>query len=189
MPRQCQRVIDGCTATELRESSRCGNPIAAGLSCSRMSRAYTDAVRLALGLFSIAAITFVYVKWLHVSNATTVSMTFLMVVLVIAATSRLCVAIVTSIVASPGFQFLLPAAGRHAHDRGSAQLGGVVRVSRGQPRRQQLVGGGPGPHSGGAGAPRRAGATIRFEPRHPRGHREPRGHHDPRALARQAIRP
>ena len=55
-----------------------------------------DAIRLALALFSTAAITFIYVRWLHVSNPTTVSMTFLVVVLVTAATAaRVWVAMVT----------------------------------------------------------------------------------------------
>jgi two-component system sensor histidine kinase KdpD len=56
-------------------------------------------------LSGVAAITFIYVKWLHVSNPTTVSMTFLMVVLVVAATARLWVAVVTSFVAVLCFNF------------------------------------------------------------------------------------
>jgi len=70
-----------------------------------MSRGYSDAVRLALGLISVAAVTILYVNWLHVSNATTISMTFLMVVLVVAATARLWVAVVTSFVAVLCFNF------------------------------------------------------------------------------------
>ena len=84
---------------------RCEDPIAAGLSCWRMSRGYSDGRRLALSLVGLAAVTFVYVRWLHVSNPTTVSMTFLVVVLVTAATSRLWVAIVTSLVAVLAFNF------------------------------------------------------------------------------------
>jgi two-component system sensor histidine kinase KdpD len=53
----------------------------------------------------VAAVTFVYVKWLQISNATTVSLTFLMVVLVVAATSRLWTAVVTSVVAMLSFNF------------------------------------------------------------------------------------
>src|SRR5687768_3955804 len=64
-----------------------------------------DAIQLALALLSTAAITAVYVRWLHVSNPTTVSMTFLMVVLVTAATARLWVAMVTSLVAVVTFNF------------------------------------------------------------------------------------
>ena len=71
--------------------------------------AYADAVRLALGLLSIGAVTFVFVRWLHVSNAATVSMTFLMVVLIVAATSRLRVAVTMSFAAVLAFNyFFLP---------------------------------------------------------------------------------
>ncbi len=71
-----------------------------------------DAIRLALALLSTAAITFIYVRWLHVSNPTTVSMTFLVVVLVTAATARLWVAVVTSLVAVLAFNFFfLPPVG------------------------------------------------------------------------------
>jgi hypothetical protein len=69
-----------------------------GLSCSRMSRG-VDGARLTLSLVSVATIIFVYGGWLHVANATTVSMTLLMVVLVVAATSRLWIAVITSLVA------------------------------------------------------------------------------------------
>jgi two-component system sensor histidine kinase KdpD len=70
-----------------------------------MSRGHGDAMRLALALLGVATATFVYGRWLHVTNATTVSMTFLVVVLVAAATSRLWVAIVTSLVAVLAFNF------------------------------------------------------------------------------------
>src|SRR5262245_28263510 len=77
-----------------------------------MSRSYSEALRLALGLAGVAVVTFVYVRWLHISNATTVSMTFLMVVLVVAATSRLWIAVVTSLVAVLCFNFFfLPPVG------------------------------------------------------------------------------
>ena len=77
-----------------------------------MSRGHADAMRLALALISIAAITAVYVRWLHLSNPTTVSMTFLVVVLVTAATARLWVAVVTSLVAVVAFNFFfLPPVG------------------------------------------------------------------------------
>jgi two-component system sensor histidine kinase KdpD len=58
----------------------------------------------------VAAVTYVNARWLRVSNPTTVSMTLLLVVLVVAATSRLRVAIATSIVAmlSINFFFLPP---------------------------------------------------------------------------------
>jgi two-component system, OmpR family, sensor histidine kinase KdpD len=58
-----------------------------------------DAPRLAAALSAIAAITVVLGPGLHVSNAAIVSTTYLMVVLLVAATSRLRVAVVTSVVA------------------------------------------------------------------------------------------
>jgi len=70
-----------------------------------MPRRYPDALRLAISLGCIAVITTVYTRWFHLSNATTVSMTFLMVVLVVAATSRLWIAVVTSFVAVLSFNF------------------------------------------------------------------------------------
>jgi K+-sensing histidine kinase KdpD len=68
-----------------------------------LSRQHSDLRHLALALASIVTITVVYRTWLHVSNATTVSMTFLLAVLVVAAASRLWVAVVTSIAAVLGF--------------------------------------------------------------------------------------
>ncbi len=58
-----------------------------------------------LSLASIAAVTLLYARWLHATNATTVALTFLLVVLVTAATSRLRVAVVTSIAAMLCFNF------------------------------------------------------------------------------------
>lgn len=69
-----------------------------------MPRASSELPRLAVGLGAVAAITVVY-RWLHVSNAATVSTTFLLVVLVVAATSRLQAAIVTSVAAVLCFNF------------------------------------------------------------------------------------
>jgi two-component system sensor histidine kinase KdpD len=66
----------------------------------------------ALSLTSLAAVTLVYARWLHVTNATTVSLTFLLVVLITAATSRLRVAVVTSIASMLCFNFFfLPPVG------------------------------------------------------------------------------
>jgi two-component system sensor histidine kinase KdpD len=55
-------------------------------------------------------VTLVLAAWLHVSNAATVSVTYLLLVLLVAATSRLAVAVVTSIAAmlSLNFFFLPP---------------------------------------------------------------------------------
>ncbi len=58
----------------------------------------SDAVRLAAALAVVALVTLTLRHWLQLSNAATVSTTYLMVVLVVAATSRLWVAVVTSIV-------------------------------------------------------------------------------------------
>ena len=66
---------------------------------------------LAAALLAVAAIVFADVRWLHI-NTTTVALTFLLVVLVVAATSRLWIAIVTSIVAMLCFNFfILPPVG------------------------------------------------------------------------------
>jgi two-component system sensor histidine kinase KdpD len=58
----------------------------------------------------VAMVTLVLAAWLHVSNAATVSVTYLLLVLLVAATSRLAVAVVTSIAAmlSLNFFFLPP---------------------------------------------------------------------------------
>ncbi len=64
------------------------------------------------GVGAVAAVTLVYVKWLHVSNAATVSTTFLLIVLVVATTSRLWVAVAISVTAVLFFNFaFLPPVG------------------------------------------------------------------------------
>jgi two-component system sensor histidine kinase KdpD len=76
------------------------------------TRGSSDAARLSGGLGAVAVVTLIYVQWLHVSNAAIVSTTFLMVVLVLAATSRLWIAVVTSVVAMLCFNFFfLPPVG------------------------------------------------------------------------------
>jgi two-component system sensor histidine kinase KdpD len=64
-----------------------------------------DALRLGAGLVAVGAVTFIYVRWLHVSNAATVSTTFLLIVLLVAATSRFWVAAATSVFAMFCFNF------------------------------------------------------------------------------------
>ena len=77
-----------------------------------MSRGSGDVARLAVGVAAIACVTLVYVRWLHVSNAATVSTTFLLIVLLVATTSRLWAAVVTSVVAMFCFNFFfLPPTG------------------------------------------------------------------------------
>jgi two-component system sensor histidine kinase KdpD len=74
-----------------------------------MNREWTAA---AGGLIAIGLVTLVYAGWLHVTNSTTVALTFLLVVLVVAATSRLWVAVSTSIAAMLSFNFFfLPPVG------------------------------------------------------------------------------
>jgi two-component system sensor histidine kinase KdpD len=77
-----------------------------------MARPSAELVRLAAGIGAVAAVVAVYVQWLEVSNVATVSTTFLLIVLLVAATSRLWVAVVTSVVAMVCFNyFFLPPAG------------------------------------------------------------------------------
>lgn len=77
-----------------------------------MARGVSDAARLGAALAAVAAVTAIYAGWLHVLNAATVSTTFLMVVLVVAATARLWIAVVTSVAAMICFNyFFLPPIG------------------------------------------------------------------------------
>ena len=59
----------------------------------------SDTARLVAALATVALVTAALRHWLQLSNAATVSTTYLMVVLVVAATSHLWVAVVTSLVA------------------------------------------------------------------------------------------
>jgi two-component system sensor histidine kinase KdpD len=71
-----------------------------------------DLWRLGAGLGSLAGVTFVYLRWLNVTNPTTVSFTYLMVVLGVAATARVWAAVATSFVAVLCFNFFfLPPVG------------------------------------------------------------------------------
>ena len=64
------------------------------------------------GVAAVAAVTFLYVRLLNVTNAATVSTTFLLVVLVVAATSTLPNAVATSLAAVLAFNFFfLPPVG------------------------------------------------------------------------------
>lgn len=65
-----------------------------------------------LSLTALAGVTFVHTAWLHVTNVTTVALTFLLVVLLTAATSRLRIALITSIASMLCFNFFfLPPVG------------------------------------------------------------------------------
>jgi K+-sensing histidine kinase KdpD len=61
--------------------------------------------RLVTALLGIALISWIYASWLHVTNTTTVALTFLLVVLVTAATSRLRDAVIASVAAMLCFNF------------------------------------------------------------------------------------
>jgi two-component system, OmpR family, sensor histidine kinase KdpD len=77
-----------------------------------VDRDASDVKRLAAGLAAVAGVTLIYVKWLHVLNVATVSTTFLLIVLVVAATSRLRIAVATSVAAVLFFNFFfLPPVG------------------------------------------------------------------------------
>jgi two-component system sensor histidine kinase KdpD len=56
-------------------------------------------------LMVVAAVTVAYARWLNVTNVTTVALSFLLVVLVVAATFRLWVALLTSVAAMLCFNF------------------------------------------------------------------------------------
>jgi two-component system sensor histidine kinase KdpD len=72
----------------------------------------TDVRRLCLGIAGIAALAVVFRQWTQVSNAATVALGFLIVVLLVAATGRLWVAITTSLAAMLTFNFFfLPPVG------------------------------------------------------------------------------
>jgi two-component system sensor histidine kinase KdpD len=63
------------------------------------ARARSDAWQLSAALLAVAALTLVMAGWLRIANTATISTIYLTVVLVVAATSRLRVAVVTSVAA------------------------------------------------------------------------------------------
>src|SRR5678816_3024411 len=71
-----------------------------------------DARRLAQGLLALQLLALVCTRFMSGSNAATVAMSFLIVVLLVAATSRLWIAVVTSLAAVLAFNFFfLPPVG------------------------------------------------------------------------------
>ena len=70
-----------------------------------MPRGPSDVARVIAGVAAVAIVTLIYVRWLHVANVATVSTTYLLIVLLVAATSRLWVPVVTSVVAMLCFNF------------------------------------------------------------------------------------
>lgn len=76
------------------------------------TRQPSDAVRATLALVAVTLTTLILGEWLRVSNASIVSTTYLMVVLIVAATSRLWIAVATSIAAMLALNFFfLPPVG------------------------------------------------------------------------------
>ena len=77
-----------------------------------MPRRRSDLAHVAAGAGAVWAVTFAFTRWLPAANAATISTALLMVVLVVAATSCLWVAVTTSIVAMLAFNFaFLPPVG------------------------------------------------------------------------------
>ena len=73
----------------------------------------SEAIRLSGALTAVAIVTVMFGKWLHVANAATVSIAYLLIVLVVAATSRLRVAVLTSMAAMLCLNFFfLPPVGK-----------------------------------------------------------------------------
>ena len=71
-----------------------------------------ELIHLGGGLLALALATLAYRQWLHVTNTTTVALTFLMVVLLVAASTTLRTAVATSLVAMLLFNyFFLPPVG------------------------------------------------------------------------------
>lgn len=78
-----------------------------GLTAQRSSWRHFVLAVLAIGIITVA-----YLEWLHVTNATIVALTYLLVVLLVAASSHLWVAVLTSCLAMAVFNFFfLPPVG------------------------------------------------------------------------------
>jgi two-component system sensor histidine kinase KdpD len=78
-----------------------------------MIRASTELTHATAGIAAVLLVTIAYSTWLHVSNPATVSTSFLLIVLAVAATSTLRVAVATSVAAMACFNFFfLPPVGR-----------------------------------------------------------------------------
>lgn len=85
------------------------------MGSARAGSVVTLGASLGASLAAIAGVAFVFAEWLRASNAATVSITFLLIVLVVAATSHLWVAFVTSVAAMLVLNFFfLPPTGTFA---------------------------------------------------------------------------
>ena len=79
---------------------------------ARVMQTRRELIYLGGGLLALALATFAYREWLHVTNSTTVALTFLMIVLLVAASATLRAAVATSFVAMLLFNyFFLPPVG------------------------------------------------------------------------------
>ena len=89
--------------------------MAHGLTCAdTMTRTgwRADVLRALASMGAIAGLTAMYFSWLHVTNPTTVALSFLLVILFVAAASRLWVAVAASVTAALAFDFFfLPPVG------------------------------------------------------------------------------
>ena len=142
-----------------------------GERTSAASRA--DAIRLGLALGALGACTGILGPWLQVSNAAIVSITYLMVVLLVAATSRLAVAVITSLVAMLCLNFFfLPPVGTFtiADPHNWVALFAFLTVSLVASNLSAVA---RARTARGARTPRRAGAHVRSEPRRADDDREP----------------
>ncbi len=133
-----------------------------------------ESMPLAAGLLAVAGATYAYTTVLHVSNAATVSTTFLLIVLVVAASSTFRVAAAVSLAAVLAFNyFFLPPVGTFtiADPQNWTALITFLAVSL---VASNLSAAARARTAGSARAARRAGATLRSEPRCPADHRRPR---------------
>ena len=120
-------------------SWRSGSSASSGCPCgASLIRAPTSGICCST-LAAIGVVTKVYVSWLHVTNDTTAALSFLLLILFAAASSRLWVALVASAVAALAYDFFfLPPTGDPQHRRPSG-LDRVLFICRGQRRGQSAV--------------------------------------------------
>ena len=125
----------------------------------------SDSYRLAAALLAVAVVTMLLRHWLQITTVATVSTTYLMVVLLVAATSRLWVAVATSIAAMLCLNFFfLPPVGKFtiADPQNWVALFAFLAVSLVASNLSAVA----RARTRGSRRPaRRAGAPVRLEPR------------------------
>ena len=125
---------------------------------------FADFRKLALGCITISLITALFRVWPQLSNATTVALCFLVVVLSVAATARLWIAVATSIIAmlALNFFFLPPIGTLTISDpQNWIALFAFLAVSLVASNLSAVA---RGSRPGSGDAPRRTGKAPRFEP-------------------------